>query len=324
MTSSDHRPPVVVLMPVFNDWVAAAALCNSLQAVLHGAQLRAHIVIIDDRSVLPRSLDFPGFTLDEHVSLRILRLRRNLGHQRALAIGLALVYDSIDCDTVVVMDADGEDRPEDVPRLLASFEEHHGRRVVFAERVRRTESLTFRLFYYLYRHLHYVLTGIKVRFGNFSVLSRASLSTLVVVSEMWSHYAAAILKAKLPYVTVPTTRGRRLFGESRMNIVDLVIHGLSAISVFGDVVGVRLLGASLFLTLPTLAAVVTTILVRGLTGLAIPGWATYTIGILLIILAQLVILSLVFVFIVLGSRGNLAFVPLRDYKQFVDRVDVIR
>jgi len=323
MTFPEQRLPVVVLMPVFNDWAAAASLLLNLDAVLHSAQLRAHIVVIDDGSVIPRPHDFPGFGLHEYASLRILRLRRNLGHQRALAVGLAFVDEAIECYAVVVMDADGEDRPEDVVKLLATFDEHQGRNVVFAERLRRSENLMFRFFYYLYRHLHYTLTGIRVRFGNFSVLSRRSLSTLVVVSELWSHYTAAVVKAKLPYVTMATTRGRRLSGESHMDVVALIIHGLSAISVFGDVVGVRLLAGSVFLSVPILAGVVATIAVRGLTGLAIPGWATYTVGILLIILAQLIMLSLVFVFMILSSRANVAFLPIRDYKHFVDAVDVI-
>ena len=86
-----------------------------------------------------------------------------------------------------------------------------------------------------------LLTGIPVRVGNFSVIPAAQLRRLVVVSELWNHYAAAVFKARTPKATVPTARAPRLAGRSRMNFVDLVTHGLSALSVHSELIGVRLL-----------------------------------------------------------------------------------
>ena len=112
------------------------------------------------------------------------RLRRNLGHQRAIAIGLAHIQRSGKCDAVVVMDADGEDTPEGVAQLLHAYTESHGSRAIFAERSRRTESVSFRCFYHLYKILHRSLTGFSVRVGNFSILPARYLNTLVVLSEL--------------------------------------------------------------------------------------------------------------------------------------------
>jgi hypothetical protein len=218
------------------------------------------------------------------------------------------------------MDGDGEDDPTDVPRLVAQLQENGYRKLVFAERTKRSESTTFKLFYGLYRFAHKLLTGIPVRVGNFSAVPVSVLRQLVVVSDLWNHYAASVIKARLPYESIPTVRASRLAGKSRMNFVALVIHGLSAISVFGDRVGVRLLIAVTLLAALAFAGLVATLSVRFLTNLAIPGWATYTSGVLFVILMQLLMLVVVFVFVVLGGRDSSSFLPTRDYPYFVDRL----
>src|SRR5262249_13427464 len=153
-----------------------------------------------------------------------------------------------------------------------------------AERAKRSEHWIFQLFYSLFQLLHYLLTSRQVRVGNFSVIPAARLASLVVVSEMWNHYAAAVYKSRQPLALVPTHRSRRLDGKSKMSFTNLVIHGLSAISVYGDTIGVRMLVASTILIVLTMAGLACVVAVRLLTDLAIPGWATFTAGTLLVIL----------------------------------------
>jgi hypothetical protein len=218
------------------------------------------------------------------------------------------------------MDADGEDRPEDVPKLLKVFKAKDGQKVVFAHRLRRSEGLLFAVFYHLYRLLHYILTGIPVRVGNFSVVPFTRLSTLAVVSELWNHYAAAIFKARIPFETVPTARGYRVSGKTKMNFVNHVTHGLSAISVFGEIVGARVLIFVCIITLFLTCLLFSIFLVRFFTTLAIPGWATYTTGLVIIIMFQIFTVAGGLLFFILNSRNNLGFIPLRDYKFFIDRL----
>jgi len=311
---------LTLLIPVFNDWPSLEALLRELDAVLTARQISAHLLIVDDCSQIPAPEGFPSQGLKAISVAEILRLRRNLGHQRAIAIGLAFIHARDEAAVVVVMDGDGEDRPADVPTLLDEFRRHDGRRVVFAARMRRTEGWGFRLFYWLYRGLHLVLTGVPVRVGNFSVLPASALSTLVVVSELWNHYAASVFKAQLLYITVPLPRGTRYFGHSRMNFAALVVHGLSAISVFGDIVGTRLLAAAAVLGGMAMLTLVGVAGIRFGTTLAIPGWATFTVGLLLILLCQLAVACLLFVFVILAARTGLTFLPIRDYPHFVAHV----
>ena len=276
------------------------------------------ILIVDDASV--ERCDRKDFQSSSSSvrSIRILRLRRNLSHQRAIAIGLAYVQQQTACDGVIVMDADGEDTPEGVAQLLRTYTDTRGEKAVFAERSRRSESLQFKFFYAIYKSLHRGLTGLNVRVGNFSIVPFGYLNTFVVMSELWNHYAAAVFRSKLPYTMTPIPRGTRIAGTSRMNFVALVTHGLSAISVFGDIVGVRLLIGSLAGSILAGLGIVLVVFTRLFTTLAIPGWATYASGTLAIIMIQLITIATSFTFFMLSNRTNLGFVPLRDHALFVE------
>jgi polyisoprenyl-phosphate glycosyltransferase len=314
----------VVLLPVFNDWGAVSLLIPALLRALGDTSDPVGILIADDGSTAAPPEDFCRNLPRGLAWLRILKVRRNVGHQRAIAIGLCYIYDNLPCHAVVVMDADGEDRPEDVPRLLEQARGDQWCRVVFAERQRRAEGVIFKSFYLLYRLLHLLLTGASVRVGNFSVIPRQRLASLVVVSELWIHYAASVFRSRQPLTLVPTERGRRLDGKSRMNFVGLVVHGLSAISVYSDVVFTRLVVAASGVVALSAVLVAAAIAVRLLTTLAVPGWATYVVGFLVVILLQAVMFVLVLTFQVLGARQHSVVVPQRAYSQYVDAVrDVI-
>jgi polyisoprenyl-phosphate glycosyltransferase len=318
-------PPLrlVVLMPLRDDWLSAAELIRRIDKAISPDACTMDILLVDDGSA--QACDPKDFQSSFPVvrAIRILRLRRNLGHQRAIAIGLTYIQQTTTCDAVVVMDADGEDTPQGVVQLLTAYSANHGAKAVFAERRRRSEGLAFRCFYLLYRFLHLCFTGISVRVGNFSILPFYYLNTLVVMSELWNHYAAAVFRSRLPFTMVPIPRGTRIAGASRMNFVALVSHGLSAISVFGDIVGVRLLIGSLAGSLLAGLGIVVVVMIRLFTERAIPGWATYATGMLVVIAIQMITIAAGFTFFVLSNRTVLGFVPLRDYALFVESaVDV--
>lgn len=318
--SPDDAGPIVVLMPVFNDWESLALLLPALDESLAACGLQAEVLLVDDGSTIEPDDDPIARHFRALQRVDLLRLRRNLGHQRAIAVGLAYIEDCLRARAVVVMDSDGEDDPADVPRLIEAVDRERGRRIVFAERTRRSESLAFRFFYGIYRGLHHLLTGQKVRVGNFSAIPQRRLSSLVVVSELWNHYAAAVIRSRQPHTTIPTRRAKRLRGRSTMNFVSLVTHGLSAISVQSDVVGVRLFVLSVLLALTNAIGIATVVIVRLTTDWGVPGWATSTVGLLAIMLSQAVIGTLVFSFMSLGARHGSQFLPRRDYSYFVGSV----
>ncbi|MBV9122989.1 MAG: glycosyltransferase [Planctomycetes bacterium] len=320
MSSASGTEPYVILIPVFNDWQATAMLLARLDRVLLENHFRARVLLIDDASTEPPPEHYLRAEFQALGPMEILELRRNLGHQRAIAIGLSYVQANLPCEAVVVMDGDGEDDPQDVPRLIRRFKQAGGNKIVFAQRRKRSESLVFQAFYFLYRVLHQLLTGAGINVGNFSIVPFEALHRLVGVAELWNHYAGAVFKARLPHDLLPTERARRLAGRPRMNFVGLVMHGLSAIAIQGDIVGVRLLVATTLVILTTLAGLLTVLGIRLGTHLAIPGWATYAAGLLLVLLFQAIMISFLFIFIILHNRQGANFLPIRDYHYFLLRI----
>jgi glycosyltransferase involved in cell wall biosynthesis len=309
---------IIIVMPVYEDWESAGMLCTAIDGCLSAfPRIAATILLVDDGSSKTQGDHFPESVPQTIRSIKVLRLRRNLGHQRAIAVALAYVQQKMPGDAAVIMDADGEDRPEDIHRLVEAFEASADTVTVFAERGRRVESPSFKLFYGCYRLLHRILTGRTIRFGNFSLLPRQHMDSIVAYPELWNHYAAAVLKARLPYTTVRADRGRRLRGKSRMSFVGLTIHGLSALFAGYEIVSTRLLVGTAILALIFFCLMLVVVGVRLFTHLAIPGWATFTAGLLFILTTQSIATLLTITFSVMMSRNSLGFLPIRDYEYFV-------
>jgi hypothetical protein len=308
---------LAILIPNFNDWEALRLLLPRIDQTVRGLEQRVSVLIVDDASTDPAPRDWPGQEFQALDSVEVLHLRSNLGHQRAIALGLYHLHEFTDSEAVVIMDGDGEDRPEDLPELLRAFAGGEGAEVVFAARTRRMEGLGFRLCYRAYRLIHYAMTGVVVQVGNFSVVPRRALARLMAVPDLWNHYAASIYRARLPRRLVPLPRGRRLAGESKMNFVSLLIHGLSAMSVFSDQVSARLLTAAVGFAVMAMGLMGVTVGVRWFTDLAIPGWATFTVGLLLVLVVQSLSFATLFAFLIAGRRSALNFLLTRDAPYFI-------
>src|SRR5579862_452397 len=315
---------IVITMPVYEDWDSAIELCQKLDLVLQKeTALRASILLIDDGSMAslpPSTLPFQPVAIER---ISVLSLRRNLGHQRAIAIGLTYIQQHKTGDAVVVMDADGEDRPEDLPRMIEAMPSRERPTAVFAERGKRLENPAFRALYQCYRILHRFFIGRDIRFGNFSMLPWSHLDSLVVFPDLWNHYAAAFLNSRLPYVRVRLDRGARLRGRSHMNFVSLVVHGLSAVFANQEVVGTRLLVLILILTMGVSLGITVLAGLGLFSYLMIPGWTVIPMALLLVLAGQALLAIFVLVFLIMMNRSHLGFLPVRDYAYFVRTEEIL-
>jgi len=319
MTIDDARGPrILFCIPIFDDWTSAKLLLPGIAEVARAEGWAAEVLFIDDGSIEDWSETLSARPRGI-IRLDVLELRRNLGHQRAIAVGLAHVYENRPCDVVVVMDGDGEDTPKSVPDLVARVPETGGRGIVFAKRARRSETIWFKAMYQSFKIFHRVFVGKRVEVGNFSAMSHAALERLMGVPETGNHYAAAVEKSRIPVLKVAIPRGRRLSGRGKMNFVSLVSHGLSAMSVWGEEIGVRLLIGSSLLVVGSLAGLG----VIALSGFGeagqFPPWALTVAGLLGVTALNGVLLSVMFSFLVLRGRNDQAFMPLRDYVHYVRR-----
>jgi small-conductance mechanosensitive channel len=163
----------------------------------------------------------------------------------------------------------------------------------------------------------------ELRFGNFSVLPWSYVDTLVLYPELWNHYAATVLKSRLPHERVRCDRAKRKRGTSHMDFVSLVIHGVSALLANQELVGTRLLVMLMMLTAILTAVIGVVAGVRLFTDLGIPGWATSTVGLVAILVGQALIAAFLLMFSTMMQRNQLGFLPVRDYAYFAGPESVL-
>jgi glycosyltransferase involved in cell wall biosynthesis len=306
---------LTILIPIRDDWDSLAQLVASIDSAVATLDAQVRVVIVDDAS---EGSPQPLAACSHLAGVDVLRLRGNVGHQRAISTGLAYCSTQLPESPILVMDGDGQDDPDDIPRLCAAFAAEGGDKVVFAERTRRVETSRFRFFYLLYRIAIWLLTGRRIRFGNFSVIPAARVKQLIVTTELPVHYAAAVVKSRIPHVLVPTERRPRISGASSMDFVALVVHGFNALSVFGEEVITRVLLAGGTIMAACVAGAVTVTSVRLFTDLAVPGWATYVLALLAVIFLQTVAICFVTSFVVLNLKRQAPMIPERDHALLVE------
>lgn len=309
------RGSTAIVLPVFNDWDPLLVVLREV-AYASGC-CRHHVILVDDGSSAE-----PPAALAELVrtgciaSIELIRLAVNMGHQRAIAVGLSAAAERDDLTAVIVMDSDGEDRPCDIATLVAVSERYPGH-VVLAKRARRQEDWRFRSGYLVYKILFRVLTGRTIDFGNFCLLPMAAVRRLVHMPELWNNLAAAVMRSRLRFQRVPIDRGHRISGRSHMNLPGLVLHGLSAMSVYADLIFARVLLAAGLAGATAVAGLLAAVTVRCATAYAIPGWASIVFGDLVIILTQSFVMVIATTLALLGSRSQRSIVPLVDAGNFV-------
>jgi len=302
----------VVVTPVYEDAEACARLFKEL-AEQNLRNLR--IVAVDDGSVKD-PLDV-GSIEAAGLQGEVIRLKRNVGHQRAIAIGLSYVAENVpDVKQVIVMDSDGEDLPSTIGMLLEELASDSVD-VVVAERKRRVESFRFRAFYVLYKWLFRLLVGRNISFGNFMAMKSDALSRIKVMPELWIHVASCMLTSRLRIATCPLDRGPRYAGHSKMNFVGLALHGFKGLMVFAEDVLIRVgIACSLVASLTILAAAVAVVL--KIIGFATPGWFSVALGILFMVFLQTGTLTLMTLMLTGVVRNASASPP--DYSEFVKEI----
>ena len=322
MENNNKIDNISIMIPVYNDWLSLSKLIVDIDSiVLDETNSIINIIIVDDGSTDQCYENILSDILLEKIqSVRILRLVCNVGHQRALAIGLSFLQLEGDSDAVLIMDSDGEDRAEDLLGLLKTWQDHR-ELIIVAGRVERSEGFIFRISYIGYKWLFRVLTGNSISFGNFSIVPKLFLSRLVHMPEVWNNMPAAICRSRLPFYIYPTVRGKRYEGKSNMSFLSLLIHGLSAVSVFTDVVFIRSLLFSIGMMIVGIIGITLAIIVKVFTGWAIPGWTTTVVGIFGIILLQAILLSIAAIFLYLSSRSTPSVIPVRIAKNYISCVE---
>lgn len=316
----NQKKNIYCLTPVYNDWESCAILVqkiNKLNDYLNDYNI--FVIAVNDGSTedLPEDFDY------KNIPTTVLNLKINIGHQRAIAVGLQYIYNEVsDYDFVVVMDSDGEDKPQDIKELINKAEQEQEKKIIFAQRKKRQESTFFKIGYFFYKYLFYFLTGQKISFGNFSVIPKKLLSKVVYQNNIWNHYSGGIIQSKIPFEKVLLDRGKRYKGVSKMNFNSLIIHGLSSIAVYFDFLSIRILRLTLLGIGICFISVLFILYQKLFTENAIPGWASSLILIISGIILQLFSVTLIVLLLQLSSRKNISAPNPKIYKDFIEEIDI--
>ena len=220
---------IKILIPVFNDWQSAYKVLDEINNLFLDANYKISIIIINDASNHDRPEEDKIF--DNIESIKILNMKKNQGHARCIATGLKYLFEKEDFDHVIPMDGDGEDRPEEIKNFLDKLKEA-GNRPIVGERIKRSEGFIFKLCYQLHKMITLTFTGKSIKFGNFSCLPKSTVKKMVDEKATWNSFSGSLKKIENELVSIPSIRGQRYFGPSKMSFYNLIKHSLSIISVF--------------------------------------------------------------------------------------------
>ena len=315
---------VRLITPVYNDWPSFRQLLCELDAQSATLPFELFVSAIDDGSTESVETSLSGLPRFSNLAgAEIIRLATNVGHQRAIALGLCTAAEDKDADAVLIMDADGEDPPASIVELSAGSSDNTDFCLV-ALRRKRVETVRFKLFYLLYKFVFKLFTGKSIGFGNYCMISRGYVQRLVMVPDLWNNLPAAILRSRFPIRSVPLHRGSRYAGKSKMNFTSLITHGLSGISVYADTIFVRLLLLSAaFFVLGVLAIAVVFTLRFFFPSHATPGWATTVSFGMILLISQAVFTTLSASLTLLNSRVQGVFVPFVDFRPYILRREML-
>ena len=227
-----------ILIPIYNDWKSLKRLLENINENIKDIRnVIFECIVINDSSTQKISKLSAQSNLN---SIKIINMRENRGHQRCTAFGIRYIVTKINFDRVIIMDGDGEDRPEEI-RSLVELAIKDPNLSVVAKRVKRSEWLLFRILYIAHKYLTLFFTGRLVNFGNYTCLTKNDVIKLSTKASLWSSFSGSVKKYILEYNEIDSIRGLRYFGPSQMSLYKLIIHSFSIIAVFKNQVYIRIL-----------------------------------------------------------------------------------
>ena len=218
-----------ILIPTYNDWESLEKLLNNISDNIKSIQnTEFNCIIVNDFSTVKK----PGIKIPPYInSIKIIHMNENKGHARCNAFGIKYLSKNLDFDYLILMDGDGEDRPEEIRLLVAKLLAEPNTSVV-AKRIKRSEGPLFQMLYHTHKYLTLLTTGKLINFGNYSCLIKSDLEILSSKASLWSSFSGSFKKNIKNYNEVNSIRGMRYFGPSQMSFFKLIIHSLSIIAVF--------------------------------------------------------------------------------------------
>ena len=227
---------IKILIPVYNDWKSVFKLLEHINLRVLTLEGEFSVIIVNDASTEIRPELSTG--LEKLKSIRVMNMKENRGHARCNAAGLKYINEKEEFDYIIPMDGDGEDRPEELSLLIKKIKEYPDT-VVTANRVKRSEGFMFKFFYLAHKYLTLVFTGQNIKYGNYTCLPKSAVNKMVKERATWSSFSGTLAKIEKDRKSIPSERGIRYFGPSKMSFINLLKHSLSIIAVFKKTLLIR-------------------------------------------------------------------------------------
>ena len=227
---------VKILIPIYNDRESLTKLIHNINLEAKNINSEISIIIVNDASSQQIIDNYQN--IDNIRSIEIINMKENRGHARCIASGLKYIFEKKDFDYVIPMDGDGEDKPEEIKNFIQLADQSKDQTIV-GERVKRSETLFFKLCYQAHKILTSAFTGQSIKFGNFTCLSKSTVEKMLNEKATWNSFSGSLKKVEKNLLSMPSMRGTRYFGPSKMSFINLLKHSLSIISVFRKTVLIR-------------------------------------------------------------------------------------
>ena len=220
---------IIILTPVYNDWQSVYKLVEEINNLSLDQEFEISVYIFNDYS----NHDRPDFekNLENINSVKIFNMKKNQGHARCIATGLKYIFEKDNFDYVIPMDGDGEDRPEEIEFFLDQIKKSQDKPIV-GERIKRSEKMIFKICYQVHKFLTLVFTSKSIKFGNYTCLPKSIVEKMINEKATWNSFSGSLKKIENDLISIPSIRGNRYFGPSKMSFINLIKHSLSIISVF--------------------------------------------------------------------------------------------
>ena len=227
---------IKILIPVYNDWQSVFKLLENIDLEITDLNVNASVLIVNDASTEKRPEI--NTNLNNIKSVQVINMKENRGHAKCNATGLKYIFEKEEFDYVIPMDGDGEDRPEELKSLIEKTKEYPDT-VITADRIKRSEGLLFKFCYLSHKYLTFIFAGQSIKFGNYTCLPKSTVARMIEEASTWSSFSGSLAKITKERRSVPSIRGSRYFGPSKMSFIDLLKHSLSIIAVFKFTVIIR-------------------------------------------------------------------------------------
>ena len=227
---------IKILIPIYNDWQSVFKLLENINLEASTLKVEFSVIIINDTST--ESRPELSANLENLKSVQVINMKENRGHARCNAAGLKYINEKEEFDYVIPMDGDGEDRPEELSLLIDKIKDYPNT-VITANRIERSEGFIFKFCYLVHKYLTFIFTGQTIKYGNYTCLPKYVVNEMINEPATWSSFSGSLAKIAKDRKFVPSIRGKRYFGPSKMSFLNLLKHSLSISAVFKTTLLIR-------------------------------------------------------------------------------------